>query len=140
MRSGPIIIIEDDEDDQFFIKKILDELDVPNAVHFFENGQQVLDYLSVNVEQPFIILCDVNMPLMGGLELRRHIDANEVIKKKAVPFIFLTTDASPRLVQDAYEATIQGFFKKAVGYQAAKEQLQWIVGYWLHCIHPHNLP
>ena len=77
MRSGPILLIEDDEDDQFLLQQMIHGLDVKNQLRFFSNGQQVLDYLRVTQEQPFVILCDVNMPVMNGLELRRKIDQDE---------------------------------------------------------------
>jgi CheY-like chemotaxis protein len=139
MRSGPIVLVEDDEDDQFLVKRMLQELGVSNPVRLFTNGRQVLDYLMTTSEQPFIIMCDVNMPIMSGLELRQYIDADVILRDKAIPFIFLTTDASWHLIKAAYRATIQGFFKKATSYEAAKEQLQWIIGYWQHCLHPHNI-
>ena len=138
MRSGPILLIEDDEDDQFLLQRMIHELGVPNQVRFFANGQEVLDYLLITEEQPFIILCDVNMPIMNGIELRRKIDESEFLKRKAVPFIFLSTYAAPHVVDESYRMTIQGFFKKEGKYDESKEQLRWIIGYWLHCIHPHN--
>ena len=138
MRKGPIILIDDDDDDQFLLRRMLKELNVRNQIRFFSNGQLAFEYLLVTDEQPFIILCDMNMPVMDGLELRRHIDENEGLRKKAIPFIFLTTDASIEPVKEAYKTPIQGFFKKAADYEVAKEQLNWIVGYWLHCVHPMN--
>jgi len=138
MRSGHILLIEDDEDDQYLFQQMINELGVDNELRFFANGLEALDYLRVTEEQPFIILCDVNMPTMNGIELRKVIDQDEQLKKKAVPFIFLSTYASPVVVRDSYETTIQGFFKKADDYEAAKKQLHWIIGYWLHCVHPHN--
>ncbi|WP_317171611.1 response regulator [Spirosoma profusum] len=111
-----------------------------NPIHFFVTGQQVLDYLLTTSEQPFLILCGINMPKMNGLELRQRIEANQTLKQRAIPFIFLTTDASPSLIEEAYEGTIQGFFKKSVGHEAAKEQLRWIMGYWQHCLYPYSGP
>jgi len=132
------------EDDQYLLRQILRELAVENPIHFFANGQQLLDYLSGTTEQPFVILPrrrtgDINMTIMGGLELRQRIEAHDGLRKKAIPFIFLTTDASPGLVQETYGGTIQGFFKKATSYSGLLEQIEWIVGYWRHCVHPHNL-
>lgn len=138
MRAGPVIILEDDEDDQLLLQAIIQELKIPNPIHFFLDGQQLLDYLANTQDQPFIILCDINMPRMNGLELRRYIDQDPQLKKKAIPFIFLTTDASPDLIQEAYESRIQGFFQKAGGYETAKQQLAGIMYYWLHCLHPHK--
>lgn len=138
MLAGPIIIIEDDADDQYIFQKIIRELNVPNTIRFFNNGQLVLDYLQETEEQPFLIICDINMPLMNGLELRKCIERDEPMKKKIIPFIFLTTDASPALIQEAYEVTIQGFFKKTTGYEATKRQLEQIIGYWSLCLHPNS--
>ncbi len=73
------------EDDQYLLMQVLGQLDVKNKIHFFSNGQQMLDYLALTQEQPFLIFCDMNMPLMNGLELRRHIYANPELKKKAIP-------------------------------------------------------
>lgn len=138
MRTGPIITIEDDEDDQFLIRRAVQELAIPNELRFFSNGVEALHYLEVTAEKPFIILCDMNMPLMSGLELRERIEANDYLKNKAIPFIFLTTDASPDLVSKAYQATIQGFFRKATKYEALKEQLRSITDYWNNCLHPNS--
>ncbi len=138
MLTGPIIIIEDDADDQYIFQKVLRELNVPNTIRFFDNGQLVLKYMQETEEQPFLIICDINMPLMNGMELRRHVEQDAQLKKKIIPFIFLTTDASPDLIQEAYQVTIQGFFKKATGYEETKRQLEQIVGYWSLCLHPNS--
>ncbi len=53
------------------------------------------------------------MPIMNGLELRRHIQENEGLRKKSIPFVFLSTAARPKEVEEAYNLTVQGFFVKA---------------------------
>ncbi len=139
MQQGPILLIEDDEDDQFLIQRMLTELGVPNPIRFFADGERALAYLLTMPEQPFIILCDVNMPVMNGIELRQRIDENQALREKAIPFIYLTTDASRGLVETAYKAMIQGFFKKETAYEEAKEQLRCIISYWERCLHPYNI-
>ena len=62
-----VLLVEDDEDDQYLIKEAVQALGLPNEVRFFSNGQLALDYLEITAEQPFIILCDINMPIMNGL-------------------------------------------------------------------------
>jgi CheY-like chemotaxis protein len=110
-----------------------------NPIEFFGDGQQALAYLEKTKEQPFLILCDINMPRMNGIELRQRIDASGYLRKKAIPFIFLTTAGEDRLVELAYTSTIQGFFQKAHSYEDLKQQLNMIVMYWLRCSHPHTL-
>ena len=134
----PIIQIEDDPDDQFLVQKALTDLDVHNPVRFFNNGQQALDYLLITKEKPLVILCDINMPTMNGLELRDQIDNNPYLKEKAVPFVFFTTSANADLVRKAYAGNIQGFYQKEVGYEALKQQLNSIILYWKNCLHPNS--
>lgn len=134
----PIIHIEDDPDDQLIIRQALTELSIANPIRFFPNGQEALDYLQTTSEQPLLILCDINMPMMSGLELRNRIDANAYLKAKAVPFIFYTTSASPELVKKAYEGSIQGFHQKEPSFTALQRQLDQIITYWKSCLHPNS--
>lgn len=136
--QGPLVIIEDDDDDQFMIQLALDKLNIPNPRRFFPNGQEALDYLLTTAEQPFIILCDINMPLMNGIELRKHMNENEYLREKSIPFVFLTTAATADVVKTAYDETVQGFFKKATTYEGIKEQIGLIIAYWKSCLHPNS--
>lgn len=137
-KKGPIISIEDDPDDQFLLKSVLEEMKLTNPVHFFENGLEALKFLEITTEQPFLILCDINMPVMNGMELRKRIDENSYLKKKAIPFIFLSTSGSLPLIEEAYKSTIQGFYKKGNSFQDFKKQIELIVTYWEACLHPNT--
>lgn len=137
-RRGPIISIEDDIDDQFLIKSIIEELQIPNPVIFFENGLEALMFLETTQEQPFLIMCDINMPIMNGLELRDKIEKNQYLRKKAIPFIFLTTADDPRIINIAYDDTIQGFFKKETSFTELRDRFHTIYQYWQTCLHPNN--
>ncbi len=119
--KGPIISIEDDADDQFLIKSVVEELDIPNELLFFNNGLEALLYLETTQQQPFVIICDINMPVMNGLELRERIDQNEYLRRKAIPFVFLSTADNPLVIETAYDSTIQGFFKKENSFEDLKK-------------------
>ena len=134
--KGPIIAIEDDVDDQFLLKTAITELQIVNNIVFFENGLEALVYLESTQEQPFLILCDINMPIMNGLELREHIDKNEYLRKKSIPFVFLSTADNPHIVEAAYNSKIQGFYKKLSNFVDYKKQIRIIVDYWENCLHP----
>jgi len=136
--KGPIISIEDDEDDQYLIGQVIRQLNLPNSLHFFSNGQTALNYLKTTVEQPFLILCDINMPIMNGLELRKEINGSEYLRNKSIPFVYLTTAANNQLVRDAYDSMVQGFYKKAIDYSGLNQQLKLIVEYWQNCLHPNS--
>ncbi|HZI26335.1 MAG TPA: response regulator [Chryseolinea sp.] len=135
----PILIVEDDADDQYFIRTICDKLGLVGELIFFEDGQKALNYLQNTERKTFLILCDINMPVMNGLELRRKIQENEHLRKKSIPFIFLSTAARPKEVEEAYDLTVQGFFVKASQLSEMEKSLDLILNYWIRCKHPNSL-
>lgn len=136
--TGPIVVIDDDFDDQFMIQQMLEELNIVNDLRLFENGKQAHDYLLVTQESPLLIFCDVNMPIMNGLELREHIDSNPYLKEKSIPFIFFTTTKNRSVIEQAYKGTIQGFFIKPIHFELGKAVFQNIIEYWKMCLHPNK--
>ncbi|MFD2571907.1 response regulator [Spirosoma soli] len=135
---GPIIFIDDDEDDQLLLKPILEEIAPSSPVLFFENGQQAVEYLKGTDQRPFLIISEVSLHIMNGLELRRLIEQDAALRKRAIPFIFFTHPIDKELVEEAYELTIQGFFEKRQNLAEMRRQLQAIVDYWSNCLHPNR--
>ena len=72
-KAGPIIIIDDDLDDQDLLHELFAELNLKNEVLFFTEGESVLEYLSDPTIKPFIFISDVKMPRMDGFELRKLV-------------------------------------------------------------------
>lgn len=135
-KGGPIIIIEDDTDDQELLNEILKELQVPNVVKFFNSCLQAFDYLLTTIEKPFLIISDINLPAMTGLELCKKIMTNELVRMKSIPFIFLTTTSDHKVISEAYQMFVQGFFVKPTSIKELKETVGMIVNYWKVCRHP----
>jgi CheY-like chemotaxis protein len=137
-KYGPILIVEDDEDDQEVYGGVIRSFNRRNEIIFFKEGQQLLDYLNVTQQQPFIILCDVNLPEMSGIELRRRINANEFLKRKSIPFVFFSTSENKDAIREAYDLTVQGYFVKSPLYDEIVQQLRLILDYWTTCKHPNK--
>jgi DNA-binding NarL/FixJ family response regulator len=78
------------------------------------------------------------MPLMNGLELKKNIEAREYLKRKTMPFVYLTTTADKDQIKKAYAMTVQGFFQKGQSYDELKEVITYILSYWKRCHHPNN--
>ena len=110
--STPIIILEDDMDDQEIMKEVLEDLQVPYRIDFYVHAKDLLDYLYTTNESPFLILSDVNLPSMNGLELRKIIFENEYLRVKSIPFVFFSTSSDEYAVKQAYDLTVQGYFVK----------------------------
>ena len=136
--KGPIIIAEDDYDEREILQLIFQRLGVQNELKFFDNGQLILDYLIATTVKPFIIISDINLPLMNGLELRRAIHDNPDLRRKSIPFIFLSTTANRAVIETAYEMTVQGFFVKQNTLKEIEDRLRAILDYWANCLHPED--
>jgi len=138
MKQGPIIVVEDDVEDQELFGEAISELGILNPVVFFNEGVSGLEYLQKTAEQPFIIFCDINVPLMNGLQLREHIDADETLRRKSFPFIFYTSSLNKSEIIKAYKLTVQGFFVKENSFADTKETIRLIIDYWGKCKHPYT--
>jgi CheY-like chemotaxis protein len=89
--SGPVIIIEDDMDDQDIMTDVFKDLGYPNKIFFFKNGNDALNHLNRTEVIPFLILSDINMPMMDGFQLRNKIKEDERLQMKCIPYLFFTT-------------------------------------------------
>ena len=135
-KGGPIIIIEDDLDDQEILTSVFNELDYKNEIIFFADGDNALEYLTATEVEPFIIFSDINMPKLSGMELRAKIHENEDLRLKSIPYLFFSTSAEQKHVVDAYSKSIQGFFVKPSNYGELLETIKTIVSYWDMCVSP----
>jgi CheY-like chemotaxis protein len=139
MISGPVVLVEDDADDMEIFRDVLKELNIPNEVIHFVNPSDAYHFLESSDEQPYIIVCDVNLPRMSGLEFKNKLDANEKLKKKSIPFVFYSTSAERKHVTEAYlHLTVQGYFRKAQTYPEIRNQIRTIFEYWKICQHPNS--
>jgi CheY-like chemotaxis protein len=135
---GPIIFIDDDEEDHLIFLPILQQLAPQSPVRFFTDVQQALDYLRSTPDRVFLIISEVALHPMNGLEMRAQIEQDEALKRKAIPFIFFSSPVYKQQVEEAYQYTIQGFFEKQNNVEAMHQQLQAIVAYWAACLHPNR--
>ena len=138
-KSGPIVVIEDDSDDQEILNEIFKELEFKNQVIYFLESEKALEFLVATDIEPFIILSDINMPRLNGLELREKVHTNEDLRIKCIPYLFFTTSAEQSYVVDAYSKSVQGFFVKPHGYEKLKRIIKLIVEYWLECESPNYI-
>jgi CheY-like chemotaxis protein len=135
-KTGPIIVIEDDMDDQEMLVEIFQRLGYKNEIVYFADGNDALEYLNRTDIQPFLILSDINMPRISGFELRNKIFTNELLQVKCIPYLFFTTGANKKSVTDAYALSVQGFFIKPVSMQGLESTIRKIIEYWQECIAP----
>jgi CheY-like chemotaxis protein len=135
-KTGPIIVIEDDLDDQEIMEDIFNRLNYKNKIVYFNEGDKALAYINRTDVQPFLILSDVNMPKMNGFELRNKVFTNEQLQTKCIPYLFFTTGANKKSVIEAYAMSVQGFFLKPNSVPHLERTVKKIIEYWQECIAP----
>lgn len=136
--NGPVIVIEDDLDDQELMTTVFKNLGYTNELYFFNDGQAALDYLNDTEVNPFLILSDINMPKLDGFALRSKIKLNAKLELKCIPYLFFSTSSSQRAVVDAYSMSVQGFFLKKNTIQEMEMTIDAIMKYWTLCASPNN--
>ena len=138
MTKGPIVIVDDDEDDLEIYAEGIKTIGIPNEIKFFQTCQAALTYLSTTSDQPFIILSDMNLPIMNGIEFKTRIQQDEYLRKKGIPFIFISTNADRAAVHEAHKLSVQGYFQKPANMSEIISMLKKLFDYWELCKHINN--
>jgi len=139
-KIGPIIVIEDDADDQEVLAEIFKNLEYKNPVIYFSDSEEALKFLVDTKIKPFLILSDINMPKLSGFELRQKVHTNEDLNLKCIPYLFFTTTSSQQAVVDAYSQSVQGFFVKPDNIEKLERTIKRIIEYWQECEAPNFIP
>ena len=135
---GPIIVIDDDPDDREVLKDIFEKVNYPNVVRYFDDGETALEYLNRTDVIPFLILSDINMPVLDGFALRDKVKIDARLQLKCIPYLFFTTASNQQVIIDAYSKSVQGFFIKPNSIASLEKTIRVIMEYWLLCASPNN--
>lgn len=139
-KNGPIIVIEDDRDDQEILTEVFKKLNYSNKILFFFDGQEALDFINETDESPFLILSDINMPKLNGFALREKLKTDEKLNIKCIPYLFFSTASNQKSVIDAYSLSVQGFFVKPNSMVELEKTIFAIMEYWRRCAAPNDFP
>ena len=137
-KNGPVIIIEDDADDQAFLTEVFQKLNYQNKILFFFDGQEALDHINTCDDPPFLILSDINMPKLDGFALRDKLKTDSRLSNKCIPYLFFSTALSQKSVIDAYSQSVQGFFVKPNSIGELEKTISAIMEYWRRCAAPND--
>ena len=123
-----ILLVEDDPGHARLIEKNLRRASITNKIVNVTNGQAALDYLAANEKLlagavlPMLVLLDLNIPVLDGYEVLRHMKADERTQK--IPVVVLTTTDDPREVARCYELGCNVYVTKPVDYERFSEAIQ----------------
>ena len=139
-RPITLLMADDDPDDRLMAREALDESGLVKTLHFVENGVELLDYLNrtgsfdhlVGQPMPGLILLDLNMPKMSGMEALKKI--KEDPKLRLIPIVVLTTSKAEADVYRSYELGVNSFITKPVSFERLVTTLRTLTTYWLDIV------
>ena len=125
----PILLVEDDMVDILTVERAMAEIGLNNPLQVVANGMEALEYLDNREnEVPCMILLDLNMPRMTGLEFLQELESRREIKK--FPVIVLTTSNENRDVSRSFQYGVAGYIVKPLDYKQFVETVKMISSYW----------
>lgn len=127
--NKPILLVEDDKVDTMTVIRALKEIHVTNPLVHLENGEEAVNYLREPAsEKPCIILLDLNMPIMNGIEFLQVVKND--IQLKRIPVVVLTTSEEQQDKVNSFNMGVAGYMAKPVDYRQFVEVMRSIDAYW----------
>ena len=125
----PILLVEDDSVDVMTVKRAFKDLKVINQLVCTGNGEEALQYLKTESnEKPCIIILDLNMPKMNGIEFLKIAKADEALRN--IPVVVLTTSKTVQDVVESFKLGAAGYMVKSVDYRKFVVTVRTIDLYW----------
>ena len=133
-KSVDILLIEDNADHVELILKALQDNNVLNEVHVVASGEEAMDFLYqrgayVDKAQPGLILLDIKLPGMDGIEFLRRIKADPKLKR--IPVVMLTTSAGEKEIVESYNCGANSYIVKPVDFEQFTKVIKELKLYWM---------
>ena len=126
--SLTILLIEDDQIEVMKFNRTISKLDLKHKVIEAKNGEEALEILSIKDKRPDIILLDLNMPKMNGIEFLTILKKDEELKY--IPTIILSTSSNHKDLLECYKIGIAGYMIKPLKYEEYMKSIEKVLSYW----------
>jgi CheY-like chemotaxis protein len=139
MRSTkPIMLVEDDLVDAMTLKRALRDLKITKQLIHKNNGEEALDYLQDDKNvKPCIIILDLNMPKMNGLEFLKIAKSDSNLRR--IPVIVFTTSNNEWDRFESFNLSAAGYIVKPAEYKSFVEAIRTVELYWTLCEFPDDM-
>ena len=125
-----ILLVEDDSVDVMTIKRTFKDCNITNPLDITRNGEEALAYLrDQGNPKPGLILLDINMPKMNGIEFLKIAKKDNELRK--IPVVVLTTSLAESDKMDSFDLGVAGYIVKPVEYPEFTEVMKTIHLYWM---------
>jgi two-component system response regulator len=137
MSQGPILLVEDNADDVELALMAFNRNNIANEIVIAWDGAEALDYLfgmgnyagRDTRQMPSLILLDLNLPKLSGLDVLRRVRADE--RTQFVPIVILSTSMAEQDVERGYRYGANSFIAKPMGFESFSEVVKQLGKYWL---------
>ncbi len=134
MKLVHVLLVEDNEGDIVLTLEAFEESKIRTNISVVKNGKDALDFLNFKgmykgVERPDLILLDLNIPIISGMEVLKEI--KEDVQLKTIPVIVLTTSSNPKEIKSAYELHTNSFVTKPLDMGEFLKAITSIEEFWL---------
>ncbi|MDD2819949.1 MAG: response regulator [Flavobacterium sp.] len=127
-----ILLVEDDEVDVMNVKRAFSKNNIKNELFVAGNGVEALDMLrSSIVPLPRIIILDINMPKMNGIEFLKHLRDDETLKNISV-FVMTTSNEDSDKI-NAYNLNVAGYILKPLSFEKFLTSVATLKNFWSLC-------
>ena len=123
-----ILLIEDDAIEVMKMQRAIKKFELQHSVIEANNGEEALSILDNKSKLPDIILLDLNMPKISGLEFLKILKNDEVLK--FIPTIVLTTSSNHKDVLECFKIGIAGYILKPLKYEDYISKIEKVLSYW----------
>lgn len=130
MRMGrSILLVEDDQVDAMTIKRAFKDVNIKNRLDIVCDGEEALKYLNnKEIEDPGIVLLDLNMPKMNGIEFLKIVKKDMSLKR--IPIIVMSTSDNEEDKTECFSLSVAGYMIKPIDYKIFVEMIKTINTYW----------
>lgn len=128
LKSLNILLIEDDIIEVMKLKRATDSLQLNHKITEANNGEEALQLLEKKDSLPDIILLDLNMPKINGIEFLKILKADD--RLKYIPTIILTTSNNQRDLLECFKIGIAGYVLKPLKYEDYVSKIEKLLAYW----------
>ncbi len=137
MNEGNILLVEDNPDDEALTLRALKKSNITNKVDVVRDGVEAMDYLFAAgtyagrdlSDPPAVVLLDIKLPKLDGLEVLRSMRADE--RTKLIPVVMLTSSTQEEDIVTSYKLGANSYVRKPVDFSQFAEAVRQLGLYWL---------
>jgi CheY-like chemotaxis protein len=123
-----ILLIEDDVIEIMKFNRVIKTLNLNHKIKEVNNGEEALEELNKKNDLPDLILLDLNMPKLNGIDFLKILKKDEVLKY--IPTVILSTSSNLVDVKQCFKIGIAGYIIKPLKYEDYKEKIFKLINYW----------